>query len=44
MRRWKDIRMNLQEVGGGGTDWMELTQDRERWWALVNAEMNPGVP
>ena len=32
---------NLQEVGGGG-DWMELAQDRDRWWALVNTVMNLG--
>ena len=35
-RRWEDnIKLDLQEVGGGG-DWMELAQDRDRWWALVN--------
>jgi hypothetical protein len=34
-RRWEDnIKMGLQEVGGGG-DWMELAQDRDRWLALV---------
>jgi hypothetical protein len=34
-RRWEDnIKMDLQEVGGGGEDWMELAQDRDRWWAL----------
>ena len=39
-RRWEDnIKMGLQEVGGGG-DWMELAQDRDRWRALVNTEMN----
>jgi len=35
-RRWEDnIKMDLQEVGGGRGDWMELAQDRERWRALV---------
>jgi hypothetical protein len=34
--RWKDnIMMDLQEVGGGRGDWMELAQDRDRWRALV---------
>jgi hypothetical protein len=37
-RRWEDnIRMDLQEVGCGDTDWIELAQDRDRWGALVNA-------
>jgi len=30
--------------GGGGIDWIDLAQDRNRWWALVNAVMNPWVP
>ena len=34
-RRWEDnIKMDLQEVAGGCGDWMELAQDRDRWWAL----------
>ena len=43
-RRWEDnIKMELWEVGGGG-DWMELAQDRDRWRALVNTVMNLRVP
>ena len=44
-RRWEDnIKMDLQEVGGGCGDWMELAQDRERWRALVNTVRNLRVP
>jgi hypothetical protein len=40
-RRWEDnIRMDLQEVGGSGGDWMELSQDRDRWRALVGTVRN----
>ena len=36
--------MDLQEVGGGCEDWMELAQDRDRWRTLVSAVMNIGFP
>ena len=40
-RRWEDnIKMDLQEVGVGCGDWMELAQDRDRWRALVSTVMN----
>ena len=44
-RRWEDnIKMDLQEVGRGGTDWIVLAQYRDKWWTLVNAVMNLRVP
>jgi len=43
--RWEDnIKMNLQEVGCGGRDWIELAQDRDSRRALINVVMNLRIP
>ena len=43
--RWEDnIKIDIQEVGMGCGDWMELAQDRDRWRALVSTVMNLRVP
>jgi hypothetical protein len=40
-RRWEGgIRMDLRETGLGGVDWIRLSQDRDRWRAVVSAVMN----
>ena len=45
IRGWEDnIKMDLEEVGRGCGDWIELAQDRERWRALVSTVMNFRVP
>jgi hypothetical protein len=40
-RRWMDnIKMDLLEIGWGGVDWIGLTQNRDKWRALVNSALN----
>ena len=44
LRREDNIKMEFQKVRCGGVEWMELAQDRDRWWAFVNAVMSIRVP
>ena len=44
-RKWEDnIKIDLQEVGCGGMDWIDLAQNRDGWWPLVIVAMNLWVP
>jgi hypothetical protein len=44
-RSWEDyIKMGLQGVIWGGMDWIDLAQNRDRWWVVVNAVLNVRVP
>jgi hypothetical protein len=43
--RWEDnIKMSLREIGCGSIDWIDLDQERDQWWALINAVINFRVP
>jgi hypothetical protein len=45
VRRWEDnIKMDLREIGIGGTDWIRLAQERVQWRAFVTTVINPRVP
>jgi hypothetical protein len=44
-RRWVDnIKMDLREIGWDGMDWIDLTQARDQWKALVNVVLDLSVP
>jgi hypothetical protein len=43
--RWQgNIKIDLQELGWGGIEWIKVAQDRDRWWALVDMVVNLRVP
>jgi hypothetical protein len=42
--RVDNIKMNLREIGWDGMDWIDMTQDRDQWRALVNTVINVWVP
>jgi hypothetical protein len=39
-----NIKMHLREMGWGGMDWITVSQDRDRWWSVTKAILNPQVP
>jgi hypothetical protein len=44
-RRWVDnIKIDISEIGWDGVDWIDMVQDRDQWWALVNKVLNLRVP
>ena len=42
--QYDNIKMDLKEMGWVGMDWIHLTQNRGKWWVLVNIAMNLQVP
>jgi len=44
-RRWEyNIKVGIREVGCGGMDWIDVAEDRDRWWAHVSAVISTRVP
>jgi hypothetical protein len=44
-RRWVyNIKVNIRELNWGAMDWIDLSEDRDKWRALVNTVMDPQVP
>jgi hypothetical protein len=42
---WEDnIKIDIREIGWGGTDWIDLPQDRDQWRTLMNTAMNFRIP
>jgi hypothetical protein len=39
-KRVNNIKMDLREIGWDGVDWIDMAQDRDQWWTLVNIVMN----
>jgi hypothetical protein len=38
------MRMDLQKIACEFVDWIDMAQDRDKWWVLVNAAMNLQIP